>query len=135
MHFNATCGKAGKEFVISIAVITEAVDKDNLGNWFSIGLAACYQSHRVKGEPTNLPCLRIKGHVPNLMCSLDFGRHFGVLVCLVRFWEEQEEKRWVKHEAELSWSLWRAEFLGNTLAVETLHLHKRPLAPKCYFST
>jgi hypothetical protein len=41
MHFNATCGKAGKEFVISIAVITKAVDKDNLGDRFSIGLAAC----------------------------------------------------------------------------------------------
>jgi hypothetical protein len=68
------------------------------------------------------------------MCSLDFGRHFGVLVCLVRVLEEQKEKTWVKHEDELSWSLWRAEFLGDTHAVRTLHLHKRPLAPKGYFS-
>lgn len=68
------------------------------------------------------------------MCSLDFGGHFGVLVCVMRVLEEQKEKRWTRHGVELSWSLWRAEFLGDTLAVGTLHLHKRPLAPKGYFS-
>ena len=39
-HFDAACSKGGKEFVVSIAVVAEAVDEDDLGNWFSVRLTA-----------------------------------------------------------------------------------------------
>jgi hypothetical protein len=37
-HFDAACSEGGKEFVVSIAVVAEAVDEDDLGNWFSVRL-------------------------------------------------------------------------------------------------
>jgi len=38
VYLNATSSKIGKEFVISVAVVAEAVDEDDLGNWFAVGL-------------------------------------------------------------------------------------------------
>ena len=37
-YFDAARRKGGKELVISIAMIAEAVYEDDLGNWFSVGL-------------------------------------------------------------------------------------------------
>jgi hypothetical protein len=41
MHLDATRSKVGKEFVISIAVVAQAVDEDELGNGFAVRLGAC----------------------------------------------------------------------------------------------
>ena len=41
MDFDATGSKGWKEFVISIAVVDEAMDEDELGDRFSVRLTAC----------------------------------------------------------------------------------------------
>jgi hypothetical protein len=41
MHFDATGSKVGKKFVISIAVVAQAVDEDELGDGLTVRLGAC----------------------------------------------------------------------------------------------
>jgi hypothetical protein len=58
-HFDAACSKGGKEFVISIAVVAEAVDEDDLGNWFSVRLTtllAELTGQEVGSQPSMSSC-------------------------------------------------------------------------------
>jgi hypothetical protein len=41
MHFDATRSKVGKEFIISIAVVAQTVDEDELGHGLTVRLGAC----------------------------------------------------------------------------------------------